>query len=88
MTKIHHLKTESVYFEPVADLRKLFEIRRNDRNFREGDILVLEEWNAEKKAYTGRVILGKVEYLLCDFEGLAEGYVAMSIKIYYWDGEA
>jgi hypothetical protein len=40
---VHKLKTWARYFDAVADGRKTFEIRRNDRAFQTGDILELEK---------------------------------------------
>ncbi|GIW63432.1 MAG: hypothetical protein KatS3mg091_234 [Patescibacteria group bacterium] len=44
--------------------RKKFELRLNDFKVKPGDILVLEEWDPQKKAYTGRKIKKKVTYVL------------------------
>ncbi|WP_326160707.1 MULTISPECIES: DUF3850 domain-containing protein [Bacillus] len=44
MSVTHHLKILSPYFKAVEDGRKNFEIRKNDRGFREGDSLCLHEW--------------------------------------------
>lgn len=41
----HILKTLPHYFWPVCWGHKTFEIRRNDRDFQVGDILILREWN-------------------------------------------
>ncbi|MBE6645011.1 MAG: DUF3850 domain-containing protein [Ruminococcaceae bacterium] len=41
---IHHLKTLPLYFQAVIDERKPFEIRENDRNFKIGDRVILEEF--------------------------------------------
>jgi len=41
---IHHLKTLPEYFQPVIEGRKPFEIRENDRNFKCGDLVILEEF--------------------------------------------
>ena len=76
----HNLKTLPVYFERVKAFDKRFEIRKNDRGFQAGDTLVLEEWT-EKEGYTGRFLTCQVTYVLHGFEGLADGYVALSINI-------
>lgn len=39
----HYLKIKRAYFEPLINHRKPFEIRKNDRNFKVGDIVVLNE---------------------------------------------
>ena len=57
------LKTWPTYFEPVKRGEKKAEIRRNDRNFTLSDFLVLREWNAEKKAYTGRVLVARISHI-------------------------
>ena len=49
----HELKILPVYFQPVLDGTKTFEIRDNsERNFQEGDPVILNEWDGER--YTGR----------------------------------
>ena len=49
----HELKILPVYFQPVLDGAKPFEIRDNsDRNFQKGDTVTLNEWDGER--YTGR----------------------------------
>jgi len=52
------------YFNDVASGKKRFELRVADFDIKEGDILVLEEWNPETKQYTGRSIEKKVGYVL------------------------
>ncbi len=42
--KTHDLKVQPQYFEAIKDKRKPFEIRRNDRDYQVGDILLLHEW--------------------------------------------
>ncbi|EAH2686743.1 DUF3850 domain-containing protein, partial [Listeria monocytogenes] len=44
MTKLHELKTMSEYFAAVAEERKTFEIRKNDRDFKIDDYLLLKEF--------------------------------------------
>lgn len=60
---IHELKTWPVYFDDVLALRKPFEIRRKDRDFKVDDVLVLREWSPETKAYTGRHVCKRVTFI-------------------------
>lgn len=69
----HDLKILPQYFEDVKSGRKRFELRRDDRDFRIGDIFILREWNGK---YTGRYYLGSISYILrgCKDYGLMDGY--------------
>jgi len=51
------------YFEAVASGKKKYELRLNDFEIKEGDTLLLEEWNPETKQYTGRKIEKRVAYV-------------------------
>ncbi len=80
MPKIHELKTLPHLFEEVLSRRKTFEIRFNDRNFVEGDVLILKEF-APVLGFTGREARRRVIYILHGGQfGLQKGYVAMAIK--------
>jgi len=57
-------KIWSKYFESVKSGKKRFELRLADFKIKEGDILILREWNPKKKEYTGRKIKKKVNYVL------------------------
>lgn len=48
------------YFEAVASGKKKYELRLNDFEVNESDVLLLEEWNPETKEYTGRTVEKKV----------------------------
>ena len=73
----HHLKILPEYFLQVAIGNKTFELRKNDRDFKVGDIIFLEEWDNE---YTGRVLELEITYILSNFKGLEEGYVILSVS--------
>lgn len=77
---IHALKMLPEYFEAVWENKKTFELRKNDRDFKVGDYLALNEWDGEK--YTGRTTLVEVIYILDPNEVMtcAGGYVIMGIK--------
>lgn len=75
---IHAVKQAPEYFEAVLDGRKTFEVRQNDRDYREGDLLALNEYG--ENGYTGRCCLVKIDYILNDAKYCRNGYVTMSIK--------
>lgn len=77
---IHSLKQHPQHFEKVLAGEKTFEVRENDRGYVVGDLLALNEWDPEKKEYTGRSCLVYVDYLWSGPEYVREGYVIMSIK--------
>lgn len=78
---VHELKIKSKYFKSVVDGDKTFEVRFNDRDYKEGDILILKEFDGEQ--YTGRVCHKFVKYILDYFpEGLRMGYVVLGIGDY------
>lgn len=52
------------YFNLVKSGKKKFEVRVADFTTKEGDILLLEEWNPKTKKYTGRKLKKKVKYVL------------------------
>lgn len=76
---MHELKTEPKYFQAVRDGKKLFEIRRNDRNFKVGELLILQEYS-RFQGYTGEQTVMVVTYIMSDERYLPPGYVAMSIE--------
>ena len=82
----HELKTWPEFFQAVIDNKKKFEVRKNDRNFKAGDVLRLREWNPQwdndpvTEQYTGRYCYVMVCYVLSDnVPGLEPGYCIMSI---------
>lgn len=76
----HDLKIKSKYFKDILINKKTFEIRYNDRNYKENDFLVLNEIDNFGN-YTGNIIICKIIYILKDFVGLAPGYLAFSIRV-------
>ena len=77
----HELKTWNEYFEEIFIGNKTFEIRKNDRDFKKGDMLILKEWNPKTENYTGREIEKNVTYILNGGKfGLEKGFVAMAIQ--------
>lgn len=44
------------YFQLILDGKKTFELRLNDFDIEEGDVLILKEWDKNSGVYTGREI--------------------------------
>jgi ASC-1-like (ASCH) protein len=57
-------KISPEYFELVSSGKKRFELRVNDFDIKDGDTLILEEWDPKTKQYTGRSIEKKAGYIL------------------------
>ncbi len=51
------------YFEAILLGKKNFEIRLADFETKEGDILILKEYNPENKKYTGRELKKEITYV-------------------------
>lgn len=87
--KIQELKTWAEYFEKVLSGEKKFEVRENDRNFQEGDLLKLIEVVPSHQGTTlstqptGRFLMAKVDYVLkgSKFFGVDEKTCIMSISV-------
>jgi hypothetical protein len=62
--KEHRLKTWPEYFGSVLDGSKRFEVRKDDRNFAPGDVLILEEYDPDREEYTGREVSRRITYKL------------------------
>lgn len=75
--KVHDVKLGATFFEDVKTGRKTFELRKNDRGYKEGDIIVLHEY--KDGATTGRTITKKIVYMLEDFTGLEDGYCILGL---------
>lgn len=59
-----HKKIWPEYFEKIISGKKKLELRLADFEVSEGDTLVLEEWDNNKKEYTGRKIEVVATYIL------------------------
>ena len=86
--KQHTLKTLSKYFRAVADGHKTFELRKNDRDFKVDDILILQEievsgeGKSTKVKWTGHKIKARITYVLQEENyGLIPGWCALGLEI-------
>jgi len=79
---IHELKTWSQYYAAVESGAKKFELRKDDRGFNVGDVLVLTEVNSVDLRPTGRQCQRVIEYIVRDCEpfGLKKGFCILGIR--------
>lgn len=83
----HVLKTWPSFFKALQTGEKTFELKKNDRDFKVGDTLLLQEFNPRAeptKQYTGEELEFTITYILgghqvVDF-GLERDFVIMGIK--------
>lgn len=79
--KTHEIKCWPAYFHALADGRKTFELRRDDRDYRAGDTLHVREWCPTAADYTGRALTFGVSYVLRKHPefGLEGGFAILSL---------
>ena len=75
----HYLKTLPPYFIAVENGTKTFEVRFNDRGYKVGDILYLQEF-VPPETYTSRERRREVSYVLDDPAYCKEGFVILGLK--------
>lgn len=82
----HRLKVFIKYADAIMSGTKTFEIRKNDRGFKVGDEIVFDVVSnkgisigaAVRHPLNGKAY--RIDYILDDFEGLAQKYVALAIS--------
>ena len=76
---LHILKTDPIPFQAVWNDEKHFEWRKNDRNYKVGDQLRLQEFNCETLIWSGREILATISYVLQDCYNIPSEYCILSL---------
>lgn len=88
MGRVHDVRSWPEFFEPVRREQKTFELRKNDRGYREGDILLLREWEPKENHYTGRELRRQITYVMNGLgtvgvieplKGLSHGYCILGL---------
>lgn len=77
--RTHYIRLAATYYDDVKAGVKTFELRKNDRDYRTGDILEMNEFADGRN--TGRVIRCRVTYMLEEYTGLTDGYCILGIKV-------
>ncbi|MCB9798371.1 DUF3850 domain-containing protein [Candidatus Nomurabacteria bacterium] len=58
-----HKKVWPQYFDAINSGKKNYELRLNDFEVKEGDVLILQEWDPQTQEYTGRSCRREVTYV-------------------------
>jgi len=77
----HELKTWPEPFDAIWNGKKTFEVRKNDRGFEVGDVVVLREYTPSTGVYSGRQVSAKIGYVLTGW-GLPDGICVFSLLDY------
>lgn len=76
----HSIYIQKQYFDKVLSKEKTFELRKNDRDYKIGDTLILKEID-DHDLNTGRKIKVEITYILNGpIYGLDDGFCVMAIK--------
>lgn len=82
----HRLKVLIKYADAIMNGTKTFEVRKNDRGYEVGDKIVFDVvtnksyFVGEAARYPLNGATYRIDYILDDFEGLAQKYVALAIS--------
>ena len=78
--KTHDIKIQKEYFDLILSVEKEYELRKNDRDYKIGDIVILREIGS-KEVETGRYFITEIAHVLKEFEGLIAGYCIFTFII-------
>ena len=82
--QIHFLKTWPNFFQVTLEGIKTFDVRKNDRDFKVGDVLILQEWFPPPNfqgVYSGRNLARTVTYVFPGGQfGIADDYVVLGVE--------
>jgi len=74
----HELKIWPQFYKLVVSGVKPFEIRKNDRDYQVGDVVLLREWEKEG-GYTSKQSYWQITYILLECPGLKPGYCVLGL---------
>lgn len=82
--KTHELKIAPEFFDAVVRGDKTFEVRRDDRGFKVGDLLHLQEHDPDTHKWTGRACIRRVSYILPGGAyGIDKAFVVLALAEVY-----
>lgn len=84
----HHIKSWSHFFKAIKAGKKLHDLRPDDRDYKIGDVCVLQEYDNIEGRYTGDEVRAEITYITdrvvpCALSSavLQPGYCILSLKV-------
>lgn len=77
----YQLNFDSKTFASLWNERKKVVIKPLDYDYKEGDILLIKEYDPFKNTYSGKQLKCLVTYVVKENEGMIDGYAIMSIQV-------
>lgn len=76
--KVHDLKITPEYLTKIFQGNKNWELRKNDRGFKEGDLIFVREY--ENGEYLMQYAVGHIVFVLENYTGIETGYCILSVE--------
>lgn len=78
----HEIGLLTQFVDPILRGEKTFEVRKNDRGYQKGDILIMTEryFKESNKSTSPRKIKAEVSYVLASGWGIKAGYVVLGLN--------
>lgn len=78
----HHIKCYNYFFNLIASGLKTSEVRKNDRDYKVGDIIILQDYYSSAEFISGRTIMIEATHILNGGQfGILPEYCVISFKI-------
>lgn len=84
-SRTHRIRSSVKSFDAMCSGKKNFELCKNDKGYKIGDNIVIEEFGEGIR--TGRALRASIKYILENYTGLEEGYCILAIELmggFYW----
>lgn len=81
----HLVKLWPIFYDPIANGELTGCLRKDDRGFKVGDGLVMQEFLPTIKQFTKRFIEARITFIIRhqDLPDVPEGYCILSLKVEY-----
>lgn len=62
--RVHQKKIWPQFYDQVTSGKKPFDLRKNDCQYQEGDVINMREWDPDTQDYTGRGVTVDITYVM------------------------